>query len=282
MTTEQKEQIYQRLTKLREKTSQNKLSVMANVSAGNMSNIFNDKWDSISPEIWQKIAINLSIDLKDWYTASTHNLSNTVQLLQVAQARSQSIGIIGDAGAGKTQAYEHYADTHDNVVLVKCAFYFTQRTFIAEVLKALGKESAGLRLHEMISLTIRTLERLPNAIVILDEADKLKDTPFMLYIDLFNRLDGHTAFVLSGAPFLRNLIENNAKKDKRGYREIYSRLGRRFIVASPANISDVEAVCNANGITDADDIQSIFNESEGDLRRVKRAIIKRQELKKAS
>lgn len=280
MTTEAKEQIFQQVTNLLEKTSQNKLSVSAGVSAGNMSNIVNRKWDSVSAQIWSKVALNLSISLNDWYTASTHTLSNTFQLLELAQRRGQSVGMVGDAGAGKTHAFERYCESHTNAYLVKCAFHFTQRTFIAELLKTIGIESAGMRLHEMIALAIKTLEKMPDALIIMDEADKLKDTPFMLYIDLFNRLDGHTAFVISGAPFLKKMIENNAKKDKRGYREIYSRLGRRFIEASAARGSDVEAVCAANGITDSDDVAAIFNESEGDLRRVKRAIIKRQELKK--
>jgi len=276
MNYAQKQQIVNALNELRRKHSQNKLAVRLGISSANVSNMINGKWDRISDEMWQKVAARL--DLREaWNTAETRTFKKLTQLMDVAQKRSMSIAIVGDAGAGKTHAYKHFEQTRENVIYVQCAFHFTQRTFIAELLRALGKESAGLRLVEMIQLAVRTLQRMNKPLVILDEADKLKDSPFMLYIDLYNQLEGHAGFVLSGAPFLKIQIEKNAKRDKRGYREILSRIGRRFILAEPATLADIKKICQANGLADAD-YNRIYAESGGDLRRVKRVVEKYREL----
>jgi len=284
MNTLQKQQIAKVLTQLKTKHSQNKLAVRAGISPANVSNIINGKWDKISDELWQKAQANLGINLSGWQTAQTSQFAKLTKLIEVAQERSISIAVTGDAGAGKTHTYRTYERTHNNVVYLQCAFHFTQRTFIAELLRAMGRESAGLRLHEMIQLTVNTLKSMHRPVVILDEADKLKDTPFMLYIDLYNQLDGHAAFVLSGAPFLAIQIEKNAKRDKRGYREILSRIGRKFIQTQPATYQDIKAVCEANGLVglSVQQYKQIHQESGGDLRRVKRIVEKYQELQKTA
>ena len=49
-------------------------------------------------------------------------------------------------------------------------------------------------------------------------------------------------------------------------------MGRKFVELQVINSEDVAAVCVANGVTDAKDINRIIDDSDCDLRRVKRAV----------
>jgi hypothetical protein len=60
--------------------------------------------------------------------------------------------------------------------------------------------------------------------------------------------------------------------NKRGYQEIFSRIGRRFIELKQPSKADIKAICLINDVSDGEEISTIYNSSEGDLRRVKKLI----------
>jgi len=70
----------------------------------------------------------------------------------------------------------------------------------------------------------------------------------------------------------RKRINRGIKLNRKGYKEIHSRIGRKFIELRGINSTDVAQICAANGVTDPKAFKTIFNECEGDLRRVKRSI----------
>ncbi|HRF80152.1 MAG TPA: hypothetical protein PL070_08695, partial [Flavobacteriales bacterium] len=131
----------------------------------------------------------------------------------------------------------------------------------------------GAALAEGIIQELRQRER---PLVILDEVDKLRDPILMYFIELYNKLDGLCGFFLAGAPYLMQAWERKAKRDVRGFREIYSRIGRKFMHLNNVRRKDVELICTHNGVTTEDEITAIWNaiEREPDLRRVKREIEK--------
>jgi hypothetical protein len=71
---------------------------------------------------------------------------------------------------------------------------------------------------------------------------------------------------------LEKRVKRDVRLNKKGYKEIYSRIGRRFISLEPASRTEIEAICRLNGIEDATAIRDIITEAEGDLRRVKRKV----------
>jgi hypothetical protein len=114
---------------------------------------------------------------------------------------------------------------------------------------------------------------LNNPLVILDEADKLKDHVIQLYKTLYNKTEGACGFVLCGTPNLRLSIEKKAKKDKQGYKEILSRLGSVFISLKEVSAKDIRAICNANGIAQDETIKEIIDNGAGkDIRYIRRLI----------
>lgn len=71
---------------------------------------------------------------------------------------------------------------------------------------------------------------------------------------------------------LDDRLTRGVERQKRGYPEIFSRLGSRFIKIRRPSKTDITAICSANGVTDALHISEIINSYDGDLRRAKKLI----------
>lgn len=59
---------------------------------------------------------------------------------------------------------------------------------------------------------------------------------------------------------------------RNGYKEINSRIGRRFFEICTTTQNDIYAICRANGLTDEAEIKKVLKDaeaSENDLRRVR-------------
>lgn len=269
--------ISQEVAQLADKLSQQKVAIKSGVSAATINHIINRKWDLIKSDIWYKVQSALRID-PTWNHASTDNYEKLIRLLQKVQSESLSIAISMKEGRSKSHTYRRYERQSDNVIYVECKNYWTKKTYVQALLKA-----AGLNQHatvgELIENLITHARTLHKPMIIIDQIDKLKDPQLDLFMDFYNDLEGHCAFVLSGVPALEKRILRGVQRDRIGYREMYSRIGRKFISLPEFSLDDVRSVCSANGITDEDTIVEIFNESERDMRRVRREIVKKRLLK---
>ena len=262
---------------LAEKTSQNKVATKAGVSSATISQILNNKWELIADEMWRKIQTNLNIVL-GWNIAQTNNLTELCSLLEAVQSRHLAIGIAYNAGAGKSVAYKRHAREKSNVIYIECKNYWTKKSYVKHLCKACGLKSS-ITTEDMIEDFQSHVSTLQSPLIIIDQFDKLKDGSMDLFMDLYNALEGHCGFVLSGVPALEKRILRGVQHDKIGYRELYSRIGRKFIKLQELSLKDVAAICEANGVTDKEDIKYIFKNSEGDIRRVRRDVERNHILK---
>ena len=254
--------------------SANRYATQAGVSPATISALKKGDWEKFSERMWQKLAIACDYSTKNWHSAETANFRMIQKYCATAQAQSISLAISYAAGSGKTHGYKNYADHNPNVIYLECADHWTRNIFMEHFLREMGLNGDGLKVVEKAEVVINTLKQMDSPLVIMDESDKLKPGPFMFFIELYNKLDGYCGFLLSGAPYFKLHMEKFARRDKKGYREIYSRVGRRFIALNSISGKDVEKVCHANGIYETEHMNSIFNDCEGDLRRVKRAVEK--------
>lgn len=78
--------------------------------------------------------------------------------------------------------------------------------------------------------------------------------------------------MLCATDYLEKRIKKGVRMNRKGYKEIYSRVGRKFIPIQVVNSEDVAAVCIANGVDDPATINEIIDDCESDLRRVKRKV----------
>lgn len=256
--------------------SQAKLAARFKVSDATISNIIKGKWAFISDSMWMRIAGNVGFRGKDWKVAATRNFNAMLGWCKTAQERGISLCVSSDAGVGKTFALTQYAAQNSEVFYIQCDEYWGKKQFLCSLCRSIGIDPSGMTMADVADTIISALRKANKPLVILDEADKLKDAQLMFFIALYNKLDGICGFMLVGAPYLAKAWEEKAKRDRRGFREIYSRVGRKFMQLQRISRKDVEMVCQANGVTDEATLNTIWNgvEMEADLRRVRREVEK--------
>jgi DNA transposition AAA+ family ATPase len=277
----EKEQVKNKLAEYCERLgSQNKAANSLNdVSSATISQILNGNWSLITDKMWRNIASQIGYDSRAWVVVETRGYRRMYDLLIDAQDSSQVFAVVGEAGCGKSEAIKSYTEKHPNVYALSCSEYWNRKQFMSELLQAMGRDYTGYTVGEMMAEIILELKREQSPLLVLDEADKLSDQVLYFFISMYNKLEDRCGIVLAATDFLEKRIKKGVRVNRKGYKEIYSRIGRRFIPMQAINDGDVVSVCVANGIIDEKMIESIVNDCEGDLRRVKRKI---HALKKAS
>jgi DNA transposition AAA+ family ATPase len=182
------------------------------------------------------------------------------------------LAITGEAGSGKSFTFRHFADFNRNVHLVTCADYWNKRQFLTELMIAMGRDYAGMSINEMMYEVVRILKTTENPLVILDEADKLNDAVLYFFITMYNQLEDECGIILAATNHLDKRLRRGLLFNKKGYQEIWSRLGRKCINLKGVSAADIAAICEANGITDRKEIDKVINDSDSDLRRVRRKV----------
>lgn len=274
MTTSEKLQIKERLAEYCQQVgSQNKASkTISGVSSATISQILNDNWELITDDMFRRVGAGIGYDGKKWIVVETRGFKRMTTLLNDTKENSLVIAVKGEAGCGKTEAIKTFAKRNENVYNLSCSEFWNRKFFMTELLRTMGKDSSGITVGEMMMEIVDSLRHKEKPVVILDEADKLNDTVLYFFISLYNQLEDHCGLVLCATDFLEKRVKRGVRLNKRGYKEIYSRIGRKFIEMQNINAGDISAVCKANGIEDVMAIKDIIEDSEGDLRRVKRRI----------
>lgn len=281
MTTDFKKQVQEKLGEYinrfpkpnSNEGSQNKAAnSLKGVSASLLSNIMTDKWDLISETMWRNVASQIGHSSKEWVCVETTDFKIISQFLNDAQQNSNVFAMTGDAGSGKSKTFELYIQDNKNSYLLSCAEYWNRKEFLVQLLTAMGVDYSGFTVAEMMNEIVKKLKSQQDPLIILDEADKLPDTVLYFFITLYNRLEDHCGIVMCATDHLSKRISKGIKLNRKGYKEINSRIGRKFIELKGVNFTDVTQICIANGVEDSKSIKEIFNDAEGDLRRVKRKI----------
>jgi len=254
------------------------------VSNGTISNLINRKWDNISDDMWRNVQKQVSSPIDgEWKIVATKNLNTLTALFEDAASYANTYGVIADAGTGKTAAADDFK-VRPNTFVVKCNEFFNRKVFLQELLREMGLDYGGYTTSEMMFTILDAIRKADKPLIILDEADKLSDPVLYFFISLYNSLEGQCGLVLMATDFLKKRIERGVRLNKKGYKEIFSRLGRRFIAIPVTTDKDIKNIILANGIFDEIVIAEIINGCESDLRRVKRLVHsqKRKEAKSAA
>ncbi len=255
------------------KGSQNKAAAsLKGVSSAVISQAINGQWDLISDDMWRSIAAQTMFERREWVTVETRGYRRMYDLLSDSQRHAQVFAITGDAGCGKTEAITDYTSSNRNVFTLSCSEYWNRKYFLLSLLKCMGREPNGFTVGEMMETAIFLLKKIERPLIVLDEFDKLSDQVLYFFISIYNALEGRVGIVISSTNYLERRIIRGLQSSRKGYAEIYSRFGRRFIPMPAVNDDDVAAVCKANGINDNKEVERIISDAACDLRRVKRLV----------
>ena len=256
-----------------QKGGQNKAAnSIKGVSAGTLSQMQNGNWEHISDEMWRKVAKAIGFGGKRWNTAETATYKQVHFALEAAQEEARVMSLTAPAGSGKTYAAKEYEASHRNVYRLMCDEFWSKNDFVEELLRVMGEKADGLTKRERLRLACDVLSRKEQPLLIFDEFDKLGDNVWSFFITLYNRLEEQCGMVLLSTDYIEKRMRMGLKYQRKGYPEIFSRLGSRFVGLDRADYEDVKAVCEANGVTDEVVIEDIARSAEGDLRRVRQLV----------
>ena len=277
LTTEMKEQVRSALIAYRSNypTLNRAAESLQGVSSATVSQLCNGKYELISDEMFVRIATQIGFAFDSWNLHEGKTFKEITFALSDAQAYKNVTWIVGDAGCGKTTAAIEYRRTHRNVFYILCSEDMRRSDFVREIAKQVGAPTDTTNLRDMLENAISMISFLGNPLLVFDEGDKLTDSVFNYFISIYNRLEGHSGIVFLSTDYIKRRMEAGLRYNKKGYKEINSRIGRRFFDVSPTEQSDIYAICQANNLTDRADIEEVLKDakrSDNDLRRVKRCI----------
>ena len=277
LTTEMKEQVRSALIAYRSNypTLNRAAESLQGVSSATVSQLCNGKYELISDEMFVRIATQIGFSFDSWTLHEGKTFKEITFALSDAQAYKNVTWIVGDAGCGKTTAAIEYRRTHRNVFYILCSEDMRRSDFVREIAKQVGAPTDTTNLRDMLENAISMISFLGNPLLVFDEGDKLTDSVFNYFISIYNRLEGHSGIVFLSTDYIKRRMDAGLRYNKKGYKEINSRIGRRFFDVSPTEENDIYAICQANNLTDRADIEEVLKDarrSDNDLRRVKRCI----------
>ena len=230
------------------------------VSAATVSTIVNSKYTNISDDMFIRIATQIGFSFDCW------EIHESVAFKEISFMMTDA---------------QMYRKKHRNVFYILCSEDMKKSDFVREISKQVGAPTDGTNLRDMLEYAISMIAFLGNPLIIFDEGDKLTDSVFNYFISIYNRLEGHAGIIFLSTNYIKRRLENGLRYNKKGYKEIYSRIGRRFFEVKSTTQNDIHAICQANGLTDEAEIKKVLKDaeaSENDLRRVKRCVHSRKRI----
>lgn len=246
------------------------------VSAAVVSQILNTKYESISDDMFSRIAAQIGFSFEHWTICESDNYRLATYVLADAQMYKNITWMVGDAGCGKTTAAIEFRRTHRNVFYILCSEDMRRSDFVREIAKQVGAPTDSTNnLRDMLDYALGMIGFLQNPLLIFDEGDKLTDCVLNYFISIYNRLEGRAGIVFMSTDYIKRRVDNGLRYNKKGYKEINSRIGRKFFDLNATSRNDIYAICQANGLTNEAEIKRVMKDVEAcdnDLRRVKRVV----------
>lgn len=252
--------------------SEGKAAIAAGTKGTTISQVFSGKYIANDEGIYKLLAKWVGYENDNWKMVETKSFKFLMVTIEEAKQEALFMVAVGNAGTGKTEAMRYYAQNVQNAFHLRCDEFWNRKQFLAEVLTAMGIDSQGLSLPDLMDKVTRHLRTLDKPVLMIDEADKLANPVLLLFISLFNRLEGECGIVLIATDHLRKKLERGAGMKRKGFEEIWSRAGRRAITIPENTTTDIQRICEANGVKVESAIGMIVRDATGDLRRVKRSV----------
>lgn len=279
LSTKEKDVIREALrTYVAKYPSQNKAAgSLKNTSVGTISSIMNGKYENISDEMFRNIASQVGCRSKDtgWQIVETSAYQEIRYALDDAQRWRNVTWVVGEAGCGKTTTARLYTEEHKEVFYILCSEDMKKGDFVREIAHKVGIRTDGHNIREIWGLILDDIIQMEAPLLIFDEADKLTEPVFHYFISLYNKLEDKSGIIFMSTDYIKKRIERGLRYRKPGYKEFFSRMGRKYFELEETSATDVYSICVANGLSDKKKIDEVIRDAEPcdfDLRRVKKAI----------
>lgn len=182
--------------------------------------------------------------------------SRFLQFVRRHRIIKRCLAIVGGTGQGKTTSLEFYKSKNEtNCFYVHCNVLMNKNDFLTEILLAMGEETSG-KVIEKLKRICKVLVRTENAILILDDFGKVKDSIFQMLQLIYDETKDRAGIVIAGTEYLKKYVEKMCSKDKLGFREMNRRIG---LWKELNNLSQKEAksIAKNRGISDLNGLNYI-------------------------
>ncbi len=275
------------------------------ISDATISQMAKNKYHTQGDELWLEVAAKLNwratkTGTTNWVHVDTRDYKSLRQIAIDAKNNSLFMPISDLAGLGKTASLTRIASEFatNATYYIRC-WDWGKKEFLTNLCKSLGIDAGrGYKTpNEYIQLVVEFFQKMATQkpLLIIDEADKLKGSALRFLIPLYNECEDALGCLIAGTENLEKEIKRGVRYHAKGYDEIDSRFGRKYIKLIGCIINErdkskceVTAICKANGVQDADAIKRIIEDCQPvrkllrensirvvtDLRRLKRLIKK--------
>ena len=260
MTFQEKEIIREELFKQIKalNISQSEAAKRIGVSGATITHIKQGKYENIT-DAW--LLINRWVfpnKSHDWNAAKTRNFKRIQNICNDAQKQGYTRVISAGRGLGKSFSLEEYSKENENVFYVEANTDMSKKEFFQAICRVMGLEQTGTKGNLLLSI-IDKLNKIYKPLLIIDEFEKMQNKAMIGFNDIVNKCK-QKGFVLCGGLRLKREIVKGVKNQWKAFDELESRMGGEDKILTMYNIilSDVEVICNRNGITDKATIKSIY------------------------
>ena len=272
-TNEQREQIsVAAKTKIeRQGISQNQLAKSAGINASYISTIlkapnglFGTSGKPVPYNIFRDLARALGMDLD---VVQTTPYMQVMSHLTLAKETAQCSIIEGASGTGKTFAIAQYVRTRPRATyVVTCAGDHTAKQFMIEVCKAmrigLGEKPSR---HDMRVQVAQKLAKEPSSVLIIDEAENLKQPVYESIKAIYDSIEGKSAIVLVGASGYFDWLDKRAGNTKGNtcFPQIFRRFRTEPLLLNEMSQSEAAEILNHYGVEDKAERSKLVNKAAG-------------------
>ncbi|OSZ79296.1 hypothetical protein CAP35_13870 [Chitinophagaceae bacterium IBVUCB1] len=263
LTDEQKQRIASLIkNEIRRLGTQKKVAIKCGVSDAAIDQLKTMKYQAQGDDMWIKVGNALGWKEDTWKIAyDTIDSKSVFAVLKDAKENSLFIPIAQSAGGGKSSGIEAFMNQQNsNVFYISCKEW-NKRELLYNLCIALGVDpSPGYPQDMLLEKVIDFFKvRQNKPLLIIDQANSLKPSVLTFLIFLYNECEDRLGVVIAGTEELEKKIKKGVRLSYKGYDELDSRLGRRYVKLTGATLSCVRKICAINGITDPDVQAYIFD-----------------------
>lgn len=261
--------------------SQNKAANSLDVAAATLSAINKGDYAKISDEMWLKLSTKIGGTTQGEAVMVETSVTRDLSFCMAEnRANRDFIWAISPAGSGKTVVAK-VARQQTNTFYILCDEDMKKKEFALEFARSAGiRVNSSKNARSIIMEVVEYIREHKDVLIIFDEADKLSDNILNYFITIFNYfedMEGNQSVGIQfiSTDYIATRMERGLRYKKKGYQELWSRLGAKFYEVDKNTPNDVEAICRARGVMGQRDINEVIKEADRtnyDLRRVARKI----------
>jgi len=216
----------------------------------------------IDDKYFLRIAKSINVTVRKSYRQhhSTDNFIACMNAFGDARDSGMPNAIDGSTGSGKSYVAEIYLQQHPkNTYIVRCDGDLTAKSFFMEMAHSLGMSFDG-PVYTIRKNVIQKLRNEENPLLIIDEAENLKDRAWDSLKRIMDDLRGYCGMTFIGANEFQKQLEKKASKLKGCFPQVLRRLREgEFVKLFALSQDDVADVAKKYGITKVAHIKALFD-----------------------